>query len=405
MSIPKTSYTPDDPKDLPPARRRRAQRGLIPEEFQGEAQEVESYAHQTSPSFDFFLFSLLSGSILTAAILLDSPALLVLGALAAPLMSPYLGISLGTVTGSVKFFTQRLSAALVAGSLVFLTGLLGGYAARVYDLSELVFIPSFTQIHWTHILLLAVGALFTALGITQPKASPHLPSAAIAYELLIPLTAAGFGLSSGIEGLWPDGLVVYATHLVVLALVGTAVFLLKGIRPLGFLGYTVGSLVILLAVLGLIGLTSMGAIIGGNVALPTGTPTPTATSTPVPPTATPSQTPLPPTETPSPTVPSPTSSFTPSPTPSATLKPTPFYGEISVSEEFAGVYIRSEPSLDSQILTSLINGSLVEILDPAPEYDEQNRSWLRIRYEDAEGEGEGWVLENLISISTPVPNW
>jgi hypothetical protein len=104
-------------------------------------------------------------------------------------------------------------------------------------------------------------------------------------------------------------------------------------------------------------------------------------------------------------VPSPTSSFTPSPTPSATLKPTPFYGEISVSEEFAGVYIRSEPSLDSQILTSLINGSLVEILDPAPEYDEQNRSWLRIRYEDAEGEGEGWVLENLISISTPVPNW
>jgi len=405
MSIPKTSFTPDDPNDLPPARRRRAKRGLIPEEYQGEAQEVESYAHQTSPSFDFFLFTLLAGSILSAAILLDAPALLVLGALAAPVMTPYLGISLGTVTGSIKFFTQRLVAALVAGSLVFTTGLLGGFASRAYALSELKFIPSFTQIHWTHMLLLGAGALFTTLGITQKRASPHLPSAAIAYELLIPLTAAGFGLGSGIQGLWPDGLVVYATHLVLLGLLGSVVFLFKGIKPLSFLGYTVGSLVILLGVLGLIGLSSAGAIVGGKVALPTATPTPTFTPTPVPPTATPTESPPPPTETPTPTMPSPTSTRTPSQTPSATLKPTPFYGEISVSEEFAGVFIRSEPTLDSQILTSLINGSLVEILDPSPVYDEQNRSWLLIRFEDAEGPGEGWVLENLILIATPVPNW
>lgn len=405
MSIPKTSYTPDDPNDLPPARRRRAKRGLVPEEFQGEAREVENFAHQTSPPFDFFLFSLLAGAILSAAILLDSPALLFLGALAAPLMTPYLGISLGTATGSIKFFTHRLAAVLVSGGLVFSTGLLGGYAARVYQVSKLTYAVTFTQIHWTHILLLSVGTLFTALGIIQKKNDPHLPSAALAYELLTPLVAAGFGLGSQIKHFWPDGLVVFATHLVILALLGSVIFLLKGIRPLSFLGYTMGSLVILLGVLALIGLSSVGAIVGGKIALPTSTPTSTSTSTPLPPTPTITHTPPPPTETLTPTVPSPTSTVPPTQPPTATLKPTPFYGEISVSEEFAGVFIRSEPALDSQILTSLINGSLVEILDPSPVYDEQDRSWLRIRFEDAEGTGEGWVLENLLLIATPVPNW
>jgi len=116
-------------------------------------------------------------------------------------------------------------------------------------------------------------------------------------------------------------------------------------------------------------------------------------------------TPVPPTATPTPTVPTPTNTPLPSPTATLTPKPTPFYGEVSVSEEFAGAYIRQQPTLDSPILTALINGSLVEIIDPSPEIDEDGRSWLHIRYQDAEGEGEGWVLENLIQIATPVPNW
>ena len=56
MTIPKTDQIPDDPKDLSPARRRRAERGLIPEDLIEIADEIENLAHQTRPSFDFFLF-------------------------------------------------------------------------------------------------------------------------------------------------------------------------------------------------------------------------------------------------------------------------------------------------------------------------------------------------------------
>jgi hypothetical protein len=40
-----------------------------------------------------------------------------------------------------------------------------------------------------------------------------VPSVAIAYELYLPLAAAGFGLSSRIQNLWPDGLVIFTVYL------------------------------------------------------------------------------------------------------------------------------------------------------------------------------------------------
>jgi hypothetical protein len=77
-----------------------------------------------------------------------------------------------------------------------------------------------------------------------------------------------------------------------------------------------------------------------------------------------------------------------------------------VSEEYAGAFIRKEPSLLSQILTSLVNGTVIEILDPAPSYDEQGRNWLNIRFFNEDGnEQDGWIIENLLLIATPRPNW
>ena len=140
MSIPKTDQFPDDPEDLSPARRRRADRGLVPEDLIEIADEIENLAHQTIPSFDFFLFSLLAAAIITTSILFDSPALLVLGALAAPAMTPFIGIALGTATGSLKFFSQRLAGSMVAGGFVFLVGILGGYATFVFQTPGIQFL-------------------------------------------------------------------------------------------------------------------------------------------------------------------------------------------------------------------------------------------------------------------------
>ncbi len=408
MSIPKSDQFPDDPQDMPPARRRRAQRGLLPDDLVEIADDIENLAHKTIPSFDFFLFSLLAAAILTVSILADSPVLLVLGAVTAPIMSPLIGISLGTATGSLKFFSQRLAGSLVASGFVFLVGILGGYASLVLNTPQVQFLIYNARVSWTHLVLLLAGTIFAVLGLKKDGQMPPLPSVAIAYELYGPLAIAGFGFGSGQPHLWPDGLVLFGIHLAVMAIGGTVVFMLLGIKPLKFLGYTLGSLVAIISIVAVIGLSSAGAIVGGKIAMPTEEPTATLTATPLPPSSTPTETPIPPTLTLTPTVP--TATNTPPPTPTSTITPipTPFYAEIAVSEEFAGAYIRSEPKFDPEnIITSLVNGTVVEIIDPSPSFDEEsNYYWLHIRFTNEDGQKQdGWIIESLLLISTPRPDW
>ncbi len=406
MSIPKTDQFPDDPEDLSPARRRRAERGLVPEDLIAVAEDIESLAHSTIPSFDFFLFSLLAGAIITASILADSPALLVLGALAAPPLTPFIGISLGTATGSLKFFGQRFIGSMVASGFILLVGILGGYATFVLKTPSVQFLIYNARVSWTHLVLLIAGTVFSVISIKRQQQIPLIPSVALAYELYVPLAIAGFGFGSGQPHLWPDGLVVFGVHLAVLAITGTIVFMLLGIKPLNFIGYTLGSVITILGIVLLIGLSSAGAVVGGKIAIPTLVPTATQTSTPIPPTFTPTETPIPPTITPSPTIPTATATPLPTATSTVTPKPTQFYAEIAVSEEYLGALIRSEPNFQSQVLTSLVNGTVIEIINPSPSYDEQGRSWLNIRFFNEDGEEQdGWIIEHLLLISTPQPDW
>ena len=46
MSIPKTDQFPEDPEDLTPARKRRADRGLIPEDLVEIADDIEMCLRQ-----------------------------------------------------------------------------------------------------------------------------------------------------------------------------------------------------------------------------------------------------------------------------------------------------------------------------------------------------------------------
>ena len=79
---------------LPRARRRRAHRTLVPPGADERAAVLDSLARRAFPSFEFFLFALLGGVVLGAAYLLDSPALLLLGILLAPLLTPWVGMAL-----------------------------------------------------------------------------------------------------------------------------------------------------------------------------------------------------------------------------------------------------------------------------------------------------------------------
>lgn len=148
----------------------------------------------------------------------------------------------------------------------------------------------------------------------------------------------------------------------------------------------------LLGIILLIGLSATGAAFMGRIGIPTFTPTPTNTLTSTP-TAT--STPIPPTLTPTSTMtPTLTSTATDIPTPTST----PYLAWVN-GGAFGGAYIRSQPGSGGQIIVTLANGSVVQLLDPQPVEADQ-RLWVHIQTPDGEA---GWIWNTLLVIPTPVP--
>jgi len=265
--------SPEEEPKLSRARRRRAQRKIIapltPDEKTNYIQEV---LRKAAPSFDFFLFSLFAGAVIGLGFIVDSPYILVLGALLAPLMSPVIGISLGITLGSAKDFVRILGGFVVGSFLLTLGGALAGIATRLWEPWDLNQVHIHAQLAWPPFVLIGIGAIATSITLVQEKQNPGIPSTAIAYGLYLPLTAAGFGLGSGIPHLWPDGIVLFTVHLAWAALVGAITLAFMGFRPLTLFGYSIGGVVALAAIILLLAFFGAGAIFGGNVALPTSTP-------------------------------------------------------------------------------------------------------------------------------------
>jgi hypothetical protein len=389
--------TPDDPDQLPPARRRRARRLIAPLEPDDRVAFLDKVAHRASPSFDFFLFSLLAGAVIAGGFLLNSQPLLVLGAILSPLMAPVIGIALGTVVGSVRFFIRSLIGILIGGILVFSVGALAGYAARPWLPLDLTLANLNTQLSWETFLLVALGAGLTSSAMVRSGKSATLPSVALAYGLYLPISAAGIGLGSGEPFLFPDGLVVLALHISWAALFSALIFVILGFRPLTLFGYTVGAVVVLLGILVVIGVSGVGASFGAQIALPTPIPTSTPTQTPVPPTKTPSLTPVPPSATATQTV---TPTFTSTPTRTKTPTPTPILALINAGEA-GGAHLREEPGFQAPSITVLANGTPVQVLPDDP-VQEGGGLWIHVRTLSGD---EGWILQTLLVTATPAPNW
>jgi len=392
MNFPTTERIPDNPESLPPARRRRAHRLLVPMSADERTEFLDSFSHRASPSVDFFLSSLVSGFVLSLGVIFDQPSLVVLGAALAPLMSPIVGVSLGTIIGSTQLFSRNLLGSLIGCLLVLFSGWVTGIASKNF-LSQ---IPTqahvYSQVSTINFVILAVAAILTTKAISLSEKKSYitiLPSVALAYQLYLPLTVAGLGFSLGIPHLWPDGLIVFLLHLAWGILFGVITLVFSGFRPLTLFGYTLSGAITLLGVILLIGVSGFGVVIGTQLGLPTQIPSATPTFTA---THTKTQTPIPPTSTSTLTnTPSPT--ITPSNTPTPTATPILAVVRTDLPE---GARIRSEPG--GETIGFLSNNSLVILLPEVTSFD--GLDWIRII---SPGGEEGWIVQTLVIIVTATP--
>jgi hypothetical protein len=295
------------------------------------------------------------------------------------------------VLGSTPYFGRSIGGFLLGSLLVFLAGGLTGLAARIWMPLQLVQVHVYTQLTLPPFIVVGVGAVLTAATLVKQRFNPAIPSVALAYGLYLPLSAAGFGLGSGMTSLVADGLVLYAIYLAWVTLLMAAASGVMGFRPYSLFGYSIGGVIALVGIILAIGFGGAGAVLGGQIALPTS-----------PPSATPSLSPtLTLTATPAP----PTASFTPSLTPTQTLTPTitstptatPVEALVKVDEEY-GAVVRDKP--DGNIISTLFNGSVVILLGDTAGGN-SGRVWARVF--DLENQVEGWVLRSLLVTATPAP--
>ena len=102
---------------------------------------VEQIRTAASPGFDYFFLVVLSSAIATLGLINDSPAVIIGAMLVAPLMSPILGVGLGSITADANL-ARNSTTALIRGAIlsVILSALLT--LSNIY----LPFVPSLLEI-------------------------------------------------------------------------------------------------------------------------------------------------------------------------------------------------------------------------------------------------------------------
>ena len=375
----------EDPESLPRARRRRAGRMLT--QMRADEREVylEDLAHQVSPGIDLYLFAALAGLLIGVGFRFDQLALLIAAVLVAPRLGPVAGMALAAVCGSLRYFGRQLGALLLAALLAaFVAGLAGG----IGDSGKAsVLAAGYAGLSLVDFGLLIVGASLTAVWLVRSGGIEPMASAAVAYELLVPAGAVGYGLITGQASVWQGALLTFVLHLSWAVVTGALVLVLFGFRPLTGSGYSLPAAVGLMAAVGLVSALNLGVSVLAAVPTPTPTPSPTPTASPTPPpTATRTAT-----ATGTATI---TSTATASATP--TVTPTP-PSAVVFGTGGAGVLLRDSPN--GQSSSGLIEGLLVVIIGGPQEVG--GESWLQVRASDGR---EGWILARYIATLTPTPS-
>ena len=241
----------------------------------------------------------------------------------------------------------------------------------------------------------------------------------MAYEIYIPIGLAGFGLTSGFKGLFPQGLEVVGLWLAWVILIGTFFLAILKLRPTTFFGYLLTAVILAAALYSLLTNSAFGAALQSQMhanekgmpayvtstinfnagasdttlAAGIGEASPTPTLTPVPGTVVTRQN---------------TGHFTPTntlvPTNTSTVtitpKPTPVYALVYTTQSESVVMRKTA---DGDYLTLLKVNTLVEVLGTT---EVNNRIWVHVRVAGSGStqDQDGWIAQSLLQTATPMPN-
>ena len=213
-------------------------RRIVPPVSQKRRSEVQvRLRDDSSPDFDFFLLVLLSSVIATLGLLIDSPATIIGAMLVAPLMSPIIGLGMGSIRGDDKLLRDAASSlfrgAVLAILISYLLTLWNIYMPFI-DLRAAALpaeVMARTQPSPIDLAIALAGGLAAAFALAMPNISAALPGVAIATALMPPLCSVGIGLAFTRWDVAGGAFLLFITNSVTIAFAGMLVFVALGFSP------------------------------------------------------------------------------------------------------------------------------------------------------------------------------
>ncbi len=193
---------------------------------------IQEISASASPSFDFFLLVVLSCSIATLGLIINSPAVIIGAMLLAPLMSPIICIGLASINGDEKLIKSSAYALLIGAGLAivlsFLMTLINRFLPFV-TLQELsAEVIARTRPSPIDLLIALSGGLAAAYALTRPNLSATLPGVAIATALMPPLCTIGIGIALNRWDVAGGATLLFVTNAITIAFASALVFFIRG---------------------------------------------------------------------------------------------------------------------------------------------------------------------------------
>ncbi len=213
-------------------------RRIVPPVSQERRGEVQVRLRDAShPDFSFFLLVLLSSVIATLGLLMNSPATIIGAMLVAPLMSPIIGLGLGSIRGDDRLLKDAASALLRGAVLAVFIAFLLSLNNRLMP-----FVPLIPDDLPTEVLartrptpmdlgVALAGGLAAAFALAMPNISAALPGVAIATALLPPLAVVGIGLAYQRWDVAGGAFLLFITNGVAISASAMIVFFALGFVP------------------------------------------------------------------------------------------------------------------------------------------------------------------------------
>jgi uncharacterized hydrophobic protein (TIGR00271 family) len=197
---------------------------------------IDDIRTAASPGFDYFFLVVLSAAMATIGLINDSAAVIIGAMVVAPLMSPILGVGLGSTIADPGL-TRDSAAALIRGALlsILLAVLITLFNIYLPFSASLLEIPkeimTRTQPTPNDLMIALAGGLAAAYSLSQPHLSAALPGVAIATALMPPLSVIGIGIALGRWDVAGGATLLFLTNAITIAFAAILVFFLEGFVP------------------------------------------------------------------------------------------------------------------------------------------------------------------------------